>query len=165
MLSRSRLDETGTRRRCACDPGRGPEREGRDMFRRGTQQQVRIRDFALVMGLLLVRQPGKRRAVRGAAQREGPGAVAMGNAVVPIETCTAALAEGWHERAQLRVHVPAVITLVVVLHDHFPVGAHVVDALRATTQIAGAHSVPACARAPRAVRAATGSAWLKGSRI
>ena len=130
------------------------------MLRRGTQQQVRIRDFALVMGLLLVRQPGKRRAIRCAAQRERPGAVAMRNAVVPVETCAAALAERRHERAQLRVHGPAVIALVVVLHDHFPVGAHVVDELRATTQILRADSAPACARAPRAARAATAPAWL-----
>jgi hypothetical protein len=43
---------------------RGPKYEDRDVFRCGAQQQIRIRNFTLVMSLLLVRQSGERRAIR-----------------------------------------------------------------------------------------------------
>src|SRR5688572_18361780 len=87
------------------------------------------------MRLLGVRQPRKRCACRSATHRKRPGPGPMRYAVVPVETRAPALAEGRHERAELRVHRSAVIALVVVLHDDLPVRLHVVDDLRTSAQI------------------------------
>src|SRR4029453_12866514 len=115
--------------------GDRPEHEGRDVLGRQAEQEIWISDLALVMRLLGVRQPRKRRACRSSARRERPGARPMWYAVVPVETRAPALAESRNERAQLRVHRSAVIALVVILHDDLPVRLDVVHDLRAAAQV------------------------------
>ena len=51
----------------------------------------------------------------------------MRHPVVPIELVTASLFEGRHNLAQLGMHGAAVVALVVVLDDDFPVGFNVVS--------------------------------------
>src|ERR1700730_10268608 len=50
----------------------------------------------------------------------------MGDAAQPVEVRAAALTERRHQGAQLRMHARAVIALVVVLAQHFPVRGHFV---------------------------------------
>ena len=87
----------------------------------------------------------------------------MRDAVLPGEPGAALFAERGHERAELRMHRTAVIALVVVLEDHFPVRAHVVDELRAAAnireRIAAEHAPPS--RAARRDAAASSDRFRK----
>ncbi len=47
--------------------------------------------------------------------------------MLPVEPRSARFLEGRDELAELGVHAGAVVALVVVLGDHFPIGAHVID--------------------------------------
>src|SRR4029450_10158355 len=85
------------------------------------QHQVGVDELALVAGALVVVEAGERRAVALAAGGEGPGALAVGDAPVPVQPGPAALERG-HDPAQLGVDAGAVVALVVVLGDQLPVG-------------------------------------------
>src|SRR2546421_184945 len=50
----------------------------------------------------------------------------MRNAAQPVEIRAAAITERRHQLAQLRMHAPAVVALVVVLAEHLPVRRHLV---------------------------------------
>ena len=50
----------------------------------------------------------------------------MRNAAQPVEIRAAAITERRHQLAQLRMHAPAVVALVVVLAEHLPVRGHLV---------------------------------------
>src|SRR6185295_17295450 len=90
---------------------------------------------ALVMGLLLVAEPRERWALRIAAQRERPRPRAMRNALQPVEMRAAGLLERRDELTQLRVHRPAVVTLVVVFRENLPVRGDVVHEPAADAQV------------------------------
>ena len=104
-----------------------PQRERGDVVGRQRQQQVRVDDLALVPRALLLGQAGERRAVAGAGARERERALLLRDAGVPVEPGAAPFLERGDDLAQLGVHRPAVVALVVVLHQDLPVGGHVVD--------------------------------------
>src|SRR5207302_6073926 len=102
------------------------EDERRHVLAGEAHEEIREHQRALVAHPLILVQRREGAPARRAGFREGVGAVPMRDAAQPVETAAAALAERRHERAELRVHAPAVIALVVVLAEHLPVRAHLV---------------------------------------
>ena len=116
------VDDRGTVRRL------GPHVESRDVLGGEAEHEVGIYQLALVAHPLILVETGKRRPVGRAARREGPGSLAMGNAALPVELGAAPLLERRDQPAELGMHRTAVVALVVVLQDDFPVGLdHVGD--------------------------------------
>ena len=89
------------------------------------EHQVGVDQLALVAGALVVVQAGERRPVAAAGGREGPGALAVRDAPVPVQPGSAAL-ERRHDPTELGVDAGAVVALVVVLGDQLPVGPDLV---------------------------------------
>ena len=113
----------------------GLEHERHHVVGRQAEQQVRIDQPALVADALLLGQAGEGGAGGGPAGRERPGALPVGDAVVPGQVGPPTLAEGGDQLAQLGVDRTAVVALVVVLGDHLPVGRHVVGDAGASPQL------------------------------
>ena len=130
----------------AVDPGPvdrlRPQHEGRDVVGRAGEHQVGVDQLALVAGALRLVQAGQRRPGRGAAQREGPGPLAVRDAVLPRQAGAAA-GERRDQPAQLGVDRPAVVALVVVLGDDLPVGRRRRRTGEAGDQVAPSRSCPA----------------------
>ena len=91
------------------------------MLGREAQHEVGVQQLALVAGLLILVQAGKRFPVCGTAHGEGPRTFPVRNPAVPVELHPALLLEGRNYFAQFRVHSAAVIALIVVLEKDLPV--------------------------------------------
>ena len=79
-----------------------------------------------MMGFFGIAKAGKGRPCSGARGGKRVRAVTMRHPVVPIELVAAALFEGRHNLAQFRMDRAAVVALVIVLDDDFPVGFNLV---------------------------------------
>src|SRR5262249_53692962 len=88
------------------------------------QKQVGISELALVAHLLVLVERGKCAPLRRAARCERIRARPVRDAAQPIEVRAPAVTEGRYDGTQLGVHATAVIALVVVLADDFPVRRH-----------------------------------------
>src|SRR5262249_36467431 len=82
--------------------------------------------FALVANLLLFAQSGKGCAICGSRLRKCVRAFAMGDSIIPVEIGTSAVLEIGNKFAKLWMDTAAVVALVVVFHQDFPVGGNVV---------------------------------------
>src|SRR5580693_1006255 len=90
------------------------------------QEQIRVDDLAEMPQLLVLVETGERRPIGGAVAGEGIGAFPMRDSTLPLQISAAIAPESRHHVAELRVHTPAVIALVVVLDDDLPVRCDVV---------------------------------------
>ncbi len=105
--------------------------------------------------LLLLRKVREERAVRRARTGEREGAVAMRDAVLPVEPRAPALAKRGDDLAELGMDSRAVVALVVVLGDDLPVRADLVgDAPGGPEPLEGIAAHPVGNRAERGVEAA-----------
>src|SRR5690349_22205174 len=87
---------------------------------------VGIDQLPLMTSLLVWIQTLEGTPRRSAGFSERPGPISMRNATLPIQLRPSPVLERRHQTAQLGMHRPAVIALVVVLQDHLPVGPHLV---------------------------------------
>ena len=129
----------------------GQDQERRHVLGAEAQQEVGIDQLALVADLLVLVEPVERHPVGGAAGGEGPGALAVRDAALPVELGAAALLERRDEPAELGVHRAAVVALVVVLEHHLPVG---LDLVRRSAARRGARRADSGGAAPARGRAA-----------
>src|ERR1700739_638291 len=104
----------------------GLQDEDRGVIARETHEQIRVHQLTLVAYPLFRTQCWNRAAPGRTAGSEGVGTRTMRDALRPVEIGAAALAEGRHHCAQLRIHPAAVVALVVVFAQHLPVGSHLV---------------------------------------
>ena len=122
-------DRLGLEEQVTADPGvpgvERPRHERRDVVGCARQPQVRVDQLALVAAALGIVEVRERASVGGAGRREGPRAVAVRDAVLPLQP-DATAAERRDEPGQLGMDRPAVVALVVVLGEHLVVGGHVV---------------------------------------
>ncbi len=86
-----------------------------------TEEYIGVDQIALVARLFIFVQTGKTSSRGGAGGGKGGRALAVGYAALPVQPGTTGLAEGRDDFAQLRVYRAAVITLVVVFAQYFPV--------------------------------------------
>src|ERR1043166_6463293 len=105
--------------------GGGPEGERRGVVGGQAEHEIRVDQLALVPDPLVHVQPREGSAVRRAGRGERPGAVAVGDATVPVRV-RAAVPEGAYQPDEHRMHNGAVIALVVVFQNDFIVRAYVV---------------------------------------
>ena len=104
-----------------------PQVERGNVIHRQAEHQVGVEELALVMGFFSVAQAGEGCPCRGARGSKRVRAVTVRHPVVPIESGTAPLFKGRHNLAELGMDGAAVIALVVVLDDDFPVGINIVS--------------------------------------
>src|SRR5216683_6195654 len=101
--------------------------ENRGMVAGQAQEQVGVKNLAFVARALVRVQTRERAPVRRARMCKGISAVPMRNASRPIQRAAARCSECRHYRAELWMHAAAVIALIVVLTNRFPVGCNLVS--------------------------------------
>src|SRR4051794_24366744 len=112
-----------------------PDGVGGDGIGRKAEHEIRVDELALVPDLLVLVQPGEWPPIRRAGSGEGPGSLPVGDASIPVELGAAPLLKGGNQSAQLRVDRTAVVALVVILQNYFPVGLHLVHHLMAGSEL------------------------------
>src|SRR5436190_9314776 len=100
---------------------RRAEREGGNVVGRDAHHAVRVDELTLVPDPLLLVEIGEGGPLRRPAERERRRSLSVRNPVLPVELAAARLAERGNDLAELGVHRPAVVALVEVLDDAFPV--------------------------------------------
>src|SRR5260370_25608029 len=114
--------------------------ERRHVIAGHAQEQIGVDQFALVPYLFVCIETGKGAPHGGPAMREGIRPLTVRNSTAPIQIGAAGLAKRGHHRAQLRVNSAAVVALVVVFTEDFPIRRNFVTNGRAYAQIA--HRTP-----------------------
>ena len=113
-----------------------PERENCNMLASQAEHHVGINQFAFVADFFVFVQSRKRRAIGFTAACKGDRAFFVRDAALPFQTRPTLLAKCRHHLAQFRVHPAAVIALVVVFQNYFPVGMHLINHALGNPQIA-----------------------------
>ena len=103
-----------------------PQEKSRDVIAGEADHQIWKAQLTLVANFFVFAQAGKRRAIRRPLLSKSVGAGAMWNSVFPVEIRTAGLLEVGNDFTKFRVKAPAVVALVIVLHDELPIGGHIV---------------------------------------
>ena len=91
-----------------------------------TEHQIRETKLAFVADFFFFIQTGKGRAVGCSRFCKGIGAVAVWNSIFPGEIRTAGFFEIGNNLTKLGMEPAAVVALIVILQDEFPIGGHIV---------------------------------------
>src|SRR5438477_1611349 len=96
------------------------------MFASKTEHQIRKTELAFVANFFFFAQARERRAICGPRFCKSVSALAVGNSILPIQLRTSGLLEIWNDLTEFRVNTAAVVALVIVFHQDFPISGDVV---------------------------------------
>ena len=123
--------------------------ENRSMVAGQADEEVRVYKFAFVTLSLILVQRRKGSALGGAVVCERIGARPMRHAARPVEPRPAGFTKCRHHRAQLWMHAPAVVALIVIFADRLPVGGDGIGDRVADAQLGLADSARCALRRSR----------------